>query len=64
MSYRAKRPRKKRLRSVIGRCYRVSVVDENDDELCEDLCFLPREEAKQDGERMKRDLLERMEGYE
>lgn len=56
--------RKKRLRVVIERCYRVSVVNENDDELIDDFCFLTREEAKQAGERMKRDLLKGMEGYE
>lgn len=64
MSYHAKKPRKKRLRVVVERCYRVSVVDENDDELDDDFCFLTREEAKQAGEEMKRELLEVMEGYE
>lgn len=64
MSYHAKKPRKKRLRVVVERCYRVSVVDENDDELVEDFCFLTREEAKQAGEILKRQLLEGMERYE
>ena len=64
MSYRAKKPRKKKLRIVLEKCWLVSVVDENDNELDSDFCFLPRENALAEGKKMKRELLKELEGYE
>ena len=48
--------KKKRLRVVIERCYRVTVVDENDDELAEDWTFMSRDDAKALGERLRREV--------
>lgn len=55
MTYRAKKPK---LKVKIERMYRVAVVDENEDELIEDWTFGTREEAKELGLKLKREVME------
>lgn len=53
MAYKAKKPRKKRLRVKLERCYYVSLVDETETELENDYCFGTREDALRCGKRLK-----------
>lgn len=50
--------KKPKLKVKIERMYRVSIVDENDDELMEDCTFGSRDEAKELGLKLKREVME------
>lgn len=58
MSYQAKKPRKKRLKVKLTRCWYVTVEDENGFEVDNDYCFGTREDAMRDGERMLKAMQE------
>lgn len=50
--------KKPKLKVKIERMYRVSVVDENDDELMEDCTFGTHEEAVALGVKLRREVME------
>jgi len=50
--------KKPRLKIQIERMYMVTIIDENDDELMEDFTFGSRDEAKELGEKLKREVME------
>lgn len=52
MSYHAKKPRKKRLRISLTKCWYVAVVDEEDNELLNDWYFGTREDAMRYGQKL------------
>ena len=58
MAYKAKNPRKKRLRVKIEKCWYISIVDETDTEIDNDYCFLDRKEAVRAGNILKKNLEE------
>ena len=51
----------KKAKYKIYRCYLVSVTDESDNEVASDFCFLPKEQAKIQGEQMLKEYLEKRE---
>lgn len=52
MTYKAKKPRMKRLMVKLEKAYRISIVDENENEWVEDWCFGTREDALREGRKL------------
>lgn len=60
MTYRAKKPRKRRLTVKLEKAYRISIVDENEAELAEDWCFGTRDDALREGQKLLKQTVDLM----
>lgn len=60
MTYRAKKPRKRRLTVKLEKAYRISIVDENEVEWAEDWCFGTREDALSEGQKLLKQTVDLM----
>lgn len=60
MTYKAKKPRKRRLVVKLEKAYRISIVDENEEEWAEDWCFGTREDALREGQKLLEQTIDLM----